>query len=537
MRKETKTLSFPLRGVAQRAVTRFQSRPYTAPWAVNVRSVCSLGKRLRGGSRPGLTKVVAHGFGSPIDAIIPLVYIDSDGDRQYDLLVSAGGELSVVQGSSVSSISPNLLDENGVPVLAEDGQEIVFDSTVTPVGLGGGSGYDSVERFGKLFIADSLLLEYNPNTGIISTVIATDGNIPAGLPRLALYRDRLFLAGEDNTWYCSRLGNPYDWSFGSDLGDVGKAVVGQVGDAGHIGGVITAMIPWEDSSMIFATADELWILQGDPATGSLQQITDAAGIISSGAWAVSPDGAIAFLASDGVYFMQAGSAAEPKRFSYDKLPEELVNVDASEKTVRMAYDCEGKGFHLFVTPASGNAQHWWLDAENQAIWPVVVPVGMQPTAMARRQGESVLSDVILGCADGCLRKFSANAITDDGVGIKSHVVIGPVRFATNDVLDGMINEIHGILATGSKNVDWKIITGATSEDVVEKAETNVRNSVFGGKISGVVASGSFRAGRNHVSRCRCRGAWMCIWLSSEGRWAYEALAVTTSQLGRLRYGY
>jgi len=537
MRKETKTLTFPLAGVSQSAVTRFQSRPYTAPFAVNVRSVCALEKRLRGGSRPGLAKITSHSFTAAISSIIPLTYIDPDGVRRHDLMIVAGGVIYVMRGTTAAALTPELETDAGIVILTEDGQEIVFDGLVTEVGRGDGNGFDYAERFGRIFLADAVLKEYNPNTGEISTVQATAGIIPSACPRICLYRDRLFLAGVDNTWYCSRMGEPTDWSFGYDLQDVGRAVVGQVGDAGHIGGVITAMIPWEDSVLTFATEHEIWRLEGDPVTGSLQQVSDAVGIISSGAWAISPDGTMAFLSYDGVYLMPAGAASEPQAFSKDRVPDLLINTDLTKNVVRMAYDNECKGFHLFITPDSGKGLHWWIDVENKAMWPVSIPDGMQPIAVSARANASALSDVIVGGVDGYLRKFDRTALNDDGSVIQSHVALGPVRVATNDILDGILNEIHGMLAVGSKDVEWKIVTGATSEEVSDALETNIRNSIDGGKISGVVASGTFRAGRNYISRCRCRGGWFGIWLTSRGRWAYEAVAVVTSQLGRLRYGY
>jgi hypothetical protein len=534
-----KTLTFPLAGVKRRAGYREQRRPYSSPWAVNVRGVCGLETRLRGGSRPGMSKVLATDFGSSVSAIVPVTYIDAAGARQHDLLVIADGAINVVRGSASSALVAALQTDGGVNILAEDGQTIVFDSTVTAAGSGGVSiAFDAVERNGTIYLADSTLRQYDPITGVVSTVQATAGVVPAACPRVCLYRDRIILGGVDNVWYASRQSDPADWAFGADMGDVGRAVAGQVSDAGRMGDVIQAMIPDSDDSLLFATRNEIWMLKGDPADGVMRQVSNTVGIIAPGAWAKTDDGLLAFLSFDGVYVMQIGSQKAPERYSAENLPESLVNVATTGKHVTMAYDASGRGFHLFITPETGNGEHWWLDVENKAIWPVVMPTAMQPMATARLQGSAGLPEVILGCRDGYLRKFNTSVATDDGVAIASHVAIGPIRMATNDINDGLLSEIHGILAENNGTaVTWRVVVAASAEEAADLAETGIKAAIAGSTIAGVSASGTWGENRNKVDRCRCRGAWVVIWLSSSGKWAFEAVAIVTQQLGRLRYGY
>ena len=529
-----KTLTFPLGGVKRRAEYRKQTRPYSAPWAVNVRGVCGLETRLRGGSRPGLSKVVSTDFGDSVSAVIPVTYIDADGNRQFDMLVVADGVMYVMRGTSAVATEAELQTPGGVTILADDGQKIVFESTLTAAGtLGDSIVFDAVERNGKVFLADSTLKEYDPITGVVSVVSS-----PTSCPRLCLYRDRIILAGVDNAWYASRQSDPTDWAFGGDMDDVGRAVAGQVSDAGRLGGVIQALIPDADDSLIFATKNELWLLKGDPADGVMRQVSNAVGIIAPGAWAKSDEGLVAFLSFDGVYAMGLGSQKAPERFSADRLPESLVNIDPTGKHVTMAYDARGRGFHLFITPETGDGEHWWLDVENKAVWPVSVPTGMQPMVCSRLQGSAGLPEVVLGCRDGYLRKFDDDATTDDGTDIESHIVIGPVRMATNDIDDAMVAEIHGMLAENAgTSVVWRVITAASAETAADMAEAGILADMAGAEILGVGAQGTWGEKRNSVDRCRCRGAWCVIWLTSTGKWAYEAVTVVTRQLGRLRYGY
>ena len=90
MRTAEKTLVFPLAGVSRRGPHGRAEPPFTAPWAVNVRSVDSNDRRSRGGSRPGLAKLSLTQLGTSVSALVPITYIDSAGTRRHDLAYVAG---------------------------------------------------------------------------------------------------------------------------------------------------------------------------------------------------------------------------------------------------------------------------------------------------------------------------------------------------------------------------------------------------------------------------------------------------------------
>ncbi len=531
MRTASKTLTFPLAGVSRRRGYRKQVRPYSAPWAVNVRGVCQIESRDRGGSRPGLTKVCTTDLGSNINAMIPVTSIDADGNRDYDIVIIADGSFYQLQGSTASSVSSRLEDDNGNPILTDDNEEILFDSSVSassPVGETGA--YCGAERNGKLYLADSVLKRYNPQTGVIENVTASNGAIPTEQPLVCVYRDRIILAGKDHVWYASRQSEPEDWNFGADMGDDGRAVAGQLAYTGGIGYTPQAIIPVEDKALVFACRNSIWVLYGDPATGRLRNLSSEIGIIAPNAWARSADGLMAFLSNDGIYVWQAGSEAAPKRFSEERIPGELRNVDTSNK-ISMAYDPRGRGFHLFITPESGDGSHWWLDTENKAIWPVSLQVSHQPVATARVEGTGI-AEVLLGCNDGYLRKFNEDSATDDGTSIESDVLIGPFRIAPDDARDAMISEVHGIMADlpSGAIVTWRLFAGDSAEAVTDAAVADIKAAT----PCNYRASGQWTELRNYVVRPRIRGAWAAIWLSSMDKWAYEAVMIVSRQLGRLR---
>jgi hypothetical protein len=528
-----KALTFPLSGVSRSRGYRDQAFPYAAPWAVNVRGVEAAERRERGGSRPGLAKVHATDFGDDILAIIPVTSVDSSGVRNRDLLVIAGGSFSSLRGSTVISPTAALVTDAGVSITTDTGDEIVFTSTVSAVNpIGPTTAYEGVERAGKVYLADATLKVYDPLTGVVAAVQASAGIVPTGCPLIALYRDRIFLAGADHIWFCSRQGDPADWALAGDMSDTGRASAGQIGRAGEIGEPITAMVPVGDRGLLFATANTLWILRGDPIDGSMTQLSSEIGIIAPGAWAESSDGTIAFLSNDGVYLVN-NNGDRPTRWSEEKIPGELRNVSTSSR-ISMAYDVLGRGYHLFITPSSGLGSHWWLDLENKALWPVRFQTAHQPVSASRIRGSSGLSEVILGCKDGYLRKFSDAATTDDGTAITSHVLIGPFRLSVGDAADAMLKEIYGTLADNAGSVTWRIVMGDSAEAVADAGVAGITASLAGTSIVGVAASGTWAENRNKVVHVRARGPWAVIWLSSAASWAYEAITVVINQLGRLR---
>lgn len=534
----SKTLTWPMAGVSRSRVYREQTRPYAAPWAVNVRAYGPLEDRLRGGSRPGLVKVSTTDFGSAITAVAAVTCIDTSGVRQRDIVVIADGKFSTLRGTTVSVPDTVLQTDGGVPILDDAGNEIMFPESVSAAPSGSLSPVFSVaERNGSLYIADSVLQVFNPNVGTVETVIASAGTIPAACPLVCVYRDRVILGGADHVWYASRQGDPTDWDFGADMGDPGRAVAGQVERAGHIGEPLTAIIPHGDGILTLASKNGMWALRGDPADGTLVSLSSEIGIVAPQAWAMAPDGLLAFLSNDGVYLASPGE--RPVRFSSERVPLLLQDSATATNTIIMAYDANERGFHLFITPnavegVTAQGTHWWIDIEHKAMWPVIVPAAMQPVAATRISGTTGLSEVVFGCRDGYLRKFSRSAAADDSTAIASHVLLGPFRLTSDDISDAMMTEVHGILADNAGTVTCRIVMGNSAEECADKAVAGITAALAGSTVTGVAFTCTFSELRNKVFRPRARGVWGIVWLSASAAWAFEAVAVKIAQLGRIR---
>ena len=521
-------IKFPLGGSYRRAGYAQKTQPFTAPRAVNVRAFGPLERRGRGGSRPGLVKLVDNDFGTNILGIQSITYLDSDGDRQQDLAVICDGVLNIVSGETVTPTTANLVTDDGDMIVDEDGNQIIFTSTVSSSSpLDKSSAFSMVERGGKLYIADSSLKKYDPVTGVVEVVAGA----PTSQPLVCVYQERLVLAGEDHMFYMCAQADETDWNFTVDKDNVGRAVAGYVGDGGKLGEVINSMVNYQDKALILGTTDSLWAVYGNPAGGGKKVCVSAfSGVVAPSAITVTPDGLVLFVTRRGIYSWRVGSEQEPEPFSLERLPEALLDTDPTAVDVQLIYDHKARGVHLFMTPSTGDGTHWWLDLVNKAFWEVSFGTTTHQPVCTGRLATSGDSGIMLGCQDGYLRYFANSAEDDDGEDLESNLLLGPFHVPRMEGADGMVAEMVAAFAAGSGDVTWKLVMANSAETVVDLAE----DMLAGTESSDALASGTWLAGQNKVVYPRSRGAWAVLWLSATEPWAYEAVTMWMKKLGRLR---
>lgn len=477
MAAETIELTFPAGGVQRRTSSKAGSNtsPPTTAWACNVRTEDALDRRLRGGSRSGLTKFSATNHGTISDMM--------------SLFITSGG--SVLEKLVVLS-SPGFLAA---------GQQQAF------------------------VINSGSLVSLDPSTGDTENLDITAGTLPDGCTFGSVYRDRLFLSGGNNVIYASRMGVYTDWSFGVDLSDTLRAIAFQLSLSSDVGGKPTAIIPHHDKFLICATENSLWVLRGDPAAGELSRISENVGIISSRAWCRA-DNSIVFLSKDGLYQVNVdGSGLTP--LSPQSVPDELRNINTGSVSVSIGYGHDRSAFHVFLRTAAGNDTHWIYEPQTQSFWPIVLPSGQSPKCVCQHNG-----DLLLAGGDGYVRKIGGT--TDDGTSIQSHVLIGPIRLGELDQY-GLINTLHGILGNGSGNVNWKIVTGESADAAADNGKAAIQAFQSSGNYASYVrASGDWDGSRSLTTRPRVRGMWACIWLQSTDVWALEGLTLGVGATGNWR---
>jgi hypothetical protein len=526
-------LRFPSAGVVRRPGFRDSSDlgpPYPAPWAINVRAEDPLSRRLRGGSRPGLTKVLANVLGTAVAGILPLDKATSSATDPA-LAVLADQTLGVLVNGTLSTPAAELLDTTGGTILDTTGGTILTGTASVPAAA------FLVSRYNKVYAIHSTgVAVLDVNTGNVDALAASNGTLPSGATWGFVYRDRLGLA-VDNAVYLSRQGDFTDWNLGYDVEDAGRPFLLQLSEASHVGAAPTAAVPFKDAACLLATRNSLWVLSGDPAaTGSLRAVSKAIGIVNERAWCKIEDAQVGdALVRDGVCFLSprgmflvSPSGDGLLDLSGDRIPDELQDV-AATTTVRMAYCPKEQGIYIFTETAESVVSNWFFSLSGKSFWPDAWQADHQPLDACYYDGE-----VLTVGADFYLRSIEGD--DDDGTDIESHVLIGPLRLARPGTF-GRVQSLRAALGETSGTVTWRLVDGDTAEEAAENAKTAIA-LYQAGNVTGageyVAASGDLLAGRNTIVYPRIRAEWILVWLQSTAKWAYETMIIETEQSGRVR---
>ena len=294
------------------------------------------------------------------------------------------------------------------------------------------------------------------------------------------YRDRA-ITFSGNAITAARQGNSSDTTLSTDISDTARPVLFQLAEAGSTGGTVVAVVPHKDAHMLCFTAGETWVLSGDPATGALRRVSDEVGIIGADAWCVNHD-TVYFLFSRGLYSVGADGGGLTA-VSEDRIPEDLTNV--SDSACKLTYQHSDRG--VYITRSSGVS--WFYDTAREGFWP-----------------------------------YTLDSTT-------SHVLLGPFALGRPNAKGRVLN-LHGITATGSADVLWRIVTGDTAEEAAANGKAGIVADLAGTSYATYVASeGTWTAGRSHMAYPRIPAVWCCLWLHSHGSWAFEEIILTATLSG------
>jgi hypothetical protein len=474
-------------------------------------------------------------------------------DHDNEGPAAAGTNGAVTSGTTFDSSSYTNWNADTSPAINQHDYVVAIDST----GTGGGA---TVGIYEISSIADaSITLSSSPGneTGITFRVIrvpkvydpiagtltrwlstATKGNVPCGHPCIALYRDRLILAGgqdNPNNWIASRGGDPYDWKE-SDTDSL-AAQSGQGNDAGQIGDHITCLMPHADQCLLIGCRDSTWLMRGDPRFGGqIDALSYDVGPIDKGAITHTADGESVFLTKDGIYMCPKGCGARKVTpVSRTIIPEDILNVDPAAYRVLMAYDLRYRGIHLWIVKQSGASTtdvHYWLNwwPDGKGFWPMTIGnTGYFPDSILSWAPSNYQTDlsgshsaVFLGGGDGKVRHFSADVARDSSTNITSYCFLGPMMLGGAHH-DAKLAEIEATLDTSSGKVNYDIYTANSAEE----AHTSTSQT-----------TGTWnKAGRNRTQRPRVRGAVVLVKISNganNSEWAIESVTIGAMPAGRVR---
>ncbi len=445
----------------------------------------------------------------------------------------------VTSGSVITTASVSDLTAEGISVYS-DVVVVTGDNTFKISAVATGSITVSgtlVSGTGKSVRVERGPKVFTPSDDALAIWFATagKGQVPTGCRLVALYRDRMVLAGQaanPHVWYMSRSGDPLDWDYSADATDALRAIAGSSTDeAGRIGEPITALIPHTDESLLMGTLNQLYVLTHDPAAGGrFDLVSRDIGIIGpeGKAWCRTSEGVVVFLSRDGLYMVSPGGNAYPQSVSREKLPKDLRDIDPEMATVLMEYDIRHRLVYIFVSykdsrPTTHYAYDWQTP---RGFWPIVLGTrNHDPFSILQyRSYDAQDACVLLGCRDGYVRRFLEQAESDDGTAITSFVDYGPLLPGGHISTEGMVTELALTLARGSGGVIWGVRASDHHEGAVNAATNR--------------ASGTFTtSGLSYKRHPRVRGASAVIRMTNQStnrRWAVEKLVVELTPLTERR---
>lgn len=365
------------------------------------------------------------------------------------------------------------------------------------------------------------------------------------------YNGRAVLSGDPNAphqWYMSRQGDPFDFDY-TDNTDAQSPVTGQDVDAGIIGDIVRALIPYHDDYMVFGCANSLYWLQGDPMNGgSLASIDDSTGVFGAQSWCWGDGGVLYFWGTNGIYSWVPGQ--KPINISQYNLPDIADDEAPSPSTHRilLGWDRKRRGINIIITKlADGTNSNYFMtvtqtsDGQQYGFFPETYPE--ECGVYSVHYYESVTpanSGLLFGCTDGYVRTFKDSA-KDDDIGptdeaITSTVVIGPIPLSNDPDSDGTFSspnlELAGGKAAGSltdsDNALLQIYRGISASNIIEAID-NSDAPAFASTVTGPGGR------RGRTIQCKVTGQYIAMLIGNNTAaqsWSMERLTAHINRFKR-----
>lgn len=525
-------INFPVRGVDLSQAFSRQPKD-TCAVGVNVRAYEPTTDRQRGGSRPGIAKMLS----AQVNGAHAIQEIAMIGDLTAGsgVVSGSGSPITRVIGSNASTRAIVLLAvSNGVAKIANSG---AWQLPATHSGSLSSTPkvIRSVFSNGKVYFADAANWTlYDPSSDSLVAYTASAGSFPLdssnNLPRLVEnYRGRIVWSGlplDAKNWFMSAVGDPTNFDYAPATVVATQAVAGNNALAGKVPDNVTSLVPYNDDLMIFGGDHTIWKLAGDPMDGgSFQLVSDQIGMAWGIPWCKDPFGNLYFMSNKmGVYTMNPNSynGQKPIRMS-QQIDSLMGSINVDEVFIRLQWDEVCQGIHVYITPYSAatacthffwekRAGAWWVDTFTTA--------NHNPMVCCNYDGNLPSDRVsLIGSWDGYVRYWGASNTTDDGVAIASSVTLGPLILKDFGV--SVVKDIQAELGTGSGSVTWGVKFGSSAQAALNAAADSY-------------ATGTWSAGLNNSDPIRRKGHALYLPLSSAASWQMERVRVTIQDTGKIR---
>jgi len=364
-----------------------------------------------------------------------------------------------------------------------------------------------------------------------ATVEGTISKAAVGCNIIALYRGRVVMSGlhtDPQNWFMSAVGDPLDWDYSPATTSATMAVAGVNTDAGKLGDIVTALIPYSDDLMIIGGDHTVWIMRGDPADGGvIDNISYQTGIAGPDAFTWDPAGNLYFFGAATLWRMGAGVAA-PEDISRRRMHDTFLGFNYDTHRIRLLWDNISNGVHIYVTPSNQPDEagyHFYWDQRTDSLWADEFPLGFGPTAVWTYDADDPDDRaMILGGFDSRLRYISESS-TDDSTAITSSVIFTPI-IAAGDLANIRLTELTIILAEDSDPISLSIYANESAQAAFDDLTPLV--------------SRTLQAGRNSSIRQRVNGNSIIIALAnastSARTWALESMTGLIKLTGKTRKG-
>ncbi len=369
----------------------------------------------------------------------------------------------------------------------------------------------------------------------VSTTPKTFGSLPGRATLIALYRGRIVLAGNPAypfQWYMSRQNNPYDFAYFAN--DPQAPVAGGNADAGELGDVVTALIPYKDDYLVFGCANTIWVMRGDPAVGgSLDEVSLTTGVFGPMSHCWDDRDNLYFFGTAGIYRIPPGFGP-PENLTAGLLPNIVADlgVDPSTHRIVMAYDRRRLGVLIAITTlATGSNVNYWFDLKTEGFFPETYPEeGGVYAALYYEARDSDYRRLLLGGRDAYIRYFKDSAKDDDAGdsndAISSYHTFGPIQLAQDADREGKIISLTVITGTDTDGLSYDVHVADSAEETIDQVTSG--STPF---LTGTVQVD------NRVARIRvkCRGIYALIKLynsTASQSWSIEKVVAQVTEGGR-----
>lgn len=486
---------------------------------------------------------LAHAVAVPPDELTP----DYRGDLATELAEMAyvftdagAGDLNSVQKVrlvTVSALATGSPHEIVTLAAVDDDLKVVTSSSIT-VPTGGSAAIDSSSQFVQILRAGDDLcildgtryLAYSLRDGTISALESTtSGEIPPRAQLAMFWRHRLVVgrfADAPGHYAASRLGNIRDWDMRISETTAVQAFRGVLTRAGEAEDAIVAMIPASDDLAFLLGDTKILRLTGDPQDGGqIHLVSDSVGGTFGNSWCKDPQGRVFFFGNPpGLYLMRFPEGPQP--LSEQTLAHsEFRDIDFSTHRIMLAWNPIDFGVHIWQVAWSTNAivNHWFYEegtreiSQMSPVWTDrLYDEDKQPTAVCYLGGDDTRA-LLVGCADGFIRVWDKDAVTDDGDPIYSFFVSGPLNRRGGPGRASRLLGVQVALASDQGPARLELFGSEAADD-----------------IGPVRAGYDLRQGENPECRKRVRGNHLFLRVSNAraSSWALESMAVEIEDAGR-----